>query len=139
MFDLPTISDAELCPACGELGVEPFGQDSGLKGAADSMAALLAHLSFLGVGALGAGLLFISSYGSVPRITEASAIEGLEIDAERVRVPVLTTPPLKISLQPRPPADQTQESPRSTVRPIVRRPMPPTAVIVESVGESSDR
>jgi hypothetical protein len=124
-------SESDLHPASRQLAEAPFGQNARLKAAADSVVGWLLHLKFFGAGAIFGGLLFVTSHALMPSVAYETTAEGIQIDEERVTVPVIAKPLATTSQEPRraedlPPAPPSQTS----VTPVVARPLPPTMIEV---------
>jgi hypothetical protein len=101
----------------------------GPKAASDTVVALLAHLKFLALGALGVGLLFVSSRNWTGSAAHSLASESLSVDDDSVTIPVSLSAMPVISSQP---SDRTpQPSPpseRSPARP--GTPLPPSKICI---------
>ena len=126
MKDAPR--ESELFPQARRLHGHPFGQEASLKVAADSVIGLITNLSFMGVGAVTTGFLFVASSGLIPRVPQDRLTEGLVAD-ERVTIPVIDVKE-DISTQPQTGLSAAARASSSSaaeiaVRPAVRRPSPP--------------
>jgi hypothetical protein len=123
----------ELHPECRLVANSGMSQRTALKTAADTVLGVLSHLYFLGLGALGTGLLFVCSAVVVRDFERRITTESFAVDARRVTVPIIEPPRPAVSAQPRssdkpvttrPPSD-------SAIRPELPRPAAPTGFCID--------
>ena len=120
----------ELHPEC-----RLVAQRIGPKTAADAVLGMLSHVSFLGLGVLGTGLLFVCSAVVVRDFEQRITTESLVVDVRRVTVPIIEPPQPAVSSQPRasdkPVSKRTP--PDSAIRPQPAVPAPPMDVHITAI------